>query len=94
MVKSILRKYRDSIGESGLEKAGNIIGALERIFVLTLVILNQYLGIAIVFTAKSIARFENLKGREFAEYYLIGTFASVLSAMFVGFLVNYLVKLI
>jgi predicted DNA-binding protein YlxM (UPF0122 family) len=57
---------------------------LERIFVLTLVLYEQYTAIILVLAAKSIARFEDLKRREFAEYYLIGTFSSMLFALFVG----------
>lgn len=62
---------------SGIRKAGLIIGIFERFITLTFVLLNQYSGIAFIFTSKSIARFEELKNREFAEYYLIGTLSSL-----------------
>ena len=44
----------------------------------------------LIFAAKSIARFEDLKKREFAEYYLIGTLSSILLAMLLGILARWL----
>jgi formate/nitrite transporter FocA (FNT family) len=41
--------------------------------------------------AKSIARFEELKQREFAEYFLVGTLASVLVGIGLVALVSVLV---
>lgn len=82
-VSFILRNFPVA-GESGLKHAGLAIGILERIFVLTLVLYGQFTAIILVLAAKSIARFEDLKNREFAEYYLIGTFSSMLFALFVG----------
>jgi Na+/serine symporter len=83
VVAFILSKFPEA-GEGGLKHAGLAIGILERIFVLTLVLYGQFTAIILVLAAKSIARFEDLKKREFAEYYLIGTFSSMLFALFVG----------
>lgn len=84
VVKLILIPYKVPAG--GLKGAGAMIGFLERTFVLTLVLLGQYASIAIIFTAKSIARFGELKNREFAEYYLIGTLSSILFTVLIGIL--------
>ncbi|KPJ58262.1 MAG: hypothetical protein AMJ46_14430 [Latescibacteria bacterium DG_63] len=70
--------------KEGFVGAGAIIGILERIFTITFVLVGQYTALALVLTAKSIARFEELKDREFAEYYLIGTLSSILFALLVG----------
>ncbi len=70
--------------DTGLRRAGALIGFLERTFVLTFVLLHQYVAISIVLTAKSITRFEELKDRKFAEYYLIGTLSSMLFATLTG----------
>lgn len=83
VVALILSKFPVA-GESGLRHAGLAIGILERTFVLTLVLYGQFTAIILVLAAKSIARFADLKKREFAEYYLIGTFSSMLFALFVG----------
>ena len=74
-----------------MKHAGAAIGILERIFVLTFVLVGQYAAIALIFTAKSIARFEELKDRQFSEYYLIGTLSSILVALAAGILTRILV---
>ena len=71
-----------------------MIGYLERLLTLTFVLLGQYEALALILAAKSIARFEGLKRREFAEYYLIGTLSSVLFAMLVGIFASWLVSLL
>lgn len=68
-------------------RTGRRIGTLERYLVLILTLVGQWGAIALVIAAKSIARFEELKHREFAEYYLIGTLASVLIAVVTGLVV-------
>jgi len=78
--------------ESGVKYAGLIIGFLERFIILTFVLLDQYSSIAFIFTAKSIARFEELKDRIFAEYYIIGTLASVSFAIFCGEVIKIITK--
>ena len=83
LVSFILTKFPIP-ADTGLKHAGLAIGMLERLFVLTLVLYGQFTAIILVLTAKSIARFEDLKKRDFAEYYLIGTFSSMLFALYVG----------
>ena len=79
-------------GVEDLKNAGMAIGILERVITLTFVLMGEYSAIAIIFAAKSIARFEELKERQFAEYYLIGTFTSILVAIFVGLLTVHLLE--
>lgn len=71
--------------------AGRVIGTLERVLVLVLVLAGQWSAIALVVAAKSIARFDKLKKRPFAEYFLVGTLASVLVAVALGLGVQALV---
>ena len=40
--------------------------------------------ITVIFAAKSIARFNELKDRKMAEYYLIGTLLSITFALLAG----------
>ncbi|OYD14689.1 hypothetical protein CH333_03285 [candidate division WOR-3 bacterium JGI_Cruoil_03_44_89] len=87
IVRGILKKF--SLPETGFKGAGAVIGILERIFTLTLVLINQYASVALIFTAKSITRFEDLKNRKFAEYYLIGTLSSILFSVLVGILTKW-----
>jgi hypothetical protein len=57
--------------------------------VLTLWITGNPGAIGFVLTAKSIARFKEFDDREFAEYYLIGTLASMLLAVIGGIVLNW-----
>jgi len=69
---------------SGLSGSGRLIGILERTITLVLIVLGQWAAIVLLLAAKSIARFEELKDRRFAEYYLVGTLTSILVAILVG----------
>lgn len=63
---------------------GRLIGVLERALALTLVLLGQYGALGLLIAAKALARFRALEDRDFAEYFLIGTLASLLQALLVG----------
>ncbi|MDI6840204.1 MAG: hypothetical protein QMD71_05080 [bacterium] len=56
-------------------------------------LLNQYAAIGLVLTAKSIARFDALKDRNVAEYYLIGTLCSISITVFVGMILKFVLQL-
>ena len=71
---------------------GRIIGVLERAIALTLVLLGQYGALGLVVAAKALARFRGLEERDFAEYFLIGTLASVLIALLAGVGVTLLLR--
>jgi len=71
---------------------GRAIGALERALALTLVLLGEYSALGLVVAAKTIARFKALEEREFAEYFLIGTLASLLLALALGVAVRLVLK--
>ena len=63
---------------------GRIIGVLERALALTLILLGQFGALGLIVAAKALARFRGLDDRDFAEYFLIGTLASLLHAVVVG----------
>lgn len=65
--------------------AGRVIGFLER-WLIYLVVLstNDLTAIGFIIAAKGLARMKQLEDKDFAEYMLIGTFLSVLSAILVG----------
>ncbi len=60
---------------------GKYIGILERTFIYFLVIFNQYTAIGILLGLKTFARFKELDNRDFAEYFLIGSMLSILTAV-------------
>ncbi|EHI69487.1 DUF3307 domain-containing protein [Streptococcus ictaluri] len=60
--------------------AGAMIGNLERIVIGICMVMGQFASVGLVFTAKSIARYDKIsKDPVFAEYYLIGSLFSILS---------------
>lgn len=67
---------------------GKYIGVVERALVLTLILTGSMSSIGIIFMAKSLARFNKLNQKMFAEYYLLGTLTSILIAVLGGFLLQ------
>jgi len=64
------------------QKAGRVIGILERYLTVILILLQQYAAVGLAFTAKSVIRFDKIhKQSDFAEKYLIGTMGSLLFAI-------------
>lgn len=93
IVRSLLERYPSLVSgpttaESDDEtiaddeyEMGRTIGVLERLIVFLLVLVGQWGALGLVLAAKSIARFPELKSQRFADYYLMGTLASILTAM-------------
>lgn len=96
IVEAVLRRVDVAEGgpqeAGGLAGAGRLIGILERTLVLALVLYQQWAAVAILVTAKSVARFEELKMRPFAEYYLVGTLTSLLVALGVAVVLTEIVS--
>jgi hypothetical protein len=65
-------------------RVGEAIGVIERLLIVGLVLAGAVESIALVVAAKTLARFKQLDDREFAEYYLLGTLASVTIAVLTG----------
>jgi len=85
-IRQILSQYKPPVQEVAKMNAGAMIGTLERIIMLLLLGMGQYAAIALVLTAKSIARYDMLKDKVFAEYYLLGTLLSTLLVLTVSIL--------
>lgn len=94
IVKKIIEKFKPKNVKDSVMGAGTVIGILERIFTITFVLVGEYTAIALVIAAKSIARFEELKERGFAEYYLIGTLSSILCATFSGLFTLWFLRIV
>ncbi len=69
---------------------GKLIGILERTFIYFLILLNQIGAIAVIIALKSLARFNELDNKSFAEYFLIGSLLSLLVAAGPAIVVKYL----
>ncbi len=93
----LVRKILNSIEKQPLRiehntkiQSGTYIGILERFLILTFVQCQSLPSVAFILTAKSIARFNELNDKSFAEYYLMGTLTSATMAIGGGFLLNFL----
>ncbi len=78
-------------GVNSLNEAGKWIGIFERILVYTFVITNHYEGIGFLIAAKSVLRFNDIKGseaRKETEYVLIGTLMSFALSILTGLIVR------
>lgn len=85
-------KEMKNASSQGLERAGLWIGYLERILILTFVLLDQFEAIGFLIAAKSIFRFGEIKSpqsRKEAEYILIGTMISFVIAIALGLCVQW-----
>lgn len=74
-----------------LNEAGKWIGIFERLLVFTFVITGHFEGIGFLIAAKSILRFNDIKGhdaRKEAEYILIGTLMSFSLSIILGLIVK------
>ena len=67
-------------------RIGATIGALERLLIVTFVLVGATAAVGVVIAVKTLARFKQLDDRGFAEYYLLGTLASVSVAIGSGYL--------
>lgn len=92
LIGSILSPWLASVNTQGtLKSAGTLIGYLERALILTFVLLKQWEAIGFLLTAKSILRFNDIKGveqRALSEYVLLGTLLSFTTSIGIGLLVS------
>ncbi|MBV7315246.1 hypothetical protein [Shewanella sp. NIFS-20-20] len=74
-----------------LANAGKSIGILERLLILTFILIGQWSGVGFLLAAKSIFRFGDLrqsKDRKMTEYVMLGSLTSFATAIFIGIAVN------
>lgn len=80
----------DAVQPRSLQEAGRYIGILERLFILTFILLNHWEAVGFLIAAKSVFRFSDLKeakDRKLTEYILIGTLVSFGIAILTGLMV-------
>jgi len=88
LTRPLLKNDMQGLGETTgeLQNAGMYIGWLERFIVLTALMLQSPATVGLILTAKSIARYPEMKSVRFAEYFLIGTLLSMTIGMLGGLL--------
>ena len=67
---------------------GRWIGNLERALLLAIIAEGSYPAIALLIAAKGLIGSKELENRDFAEYFLVGTFASIGVALASGILIR------
>jgi len=93
LITIVLQKYTPSeTAESkGLRSGGEMIGYLERLLMLTFIIIGQYAVVGFILAAKSIFRFgelNNAKSHNLTEYVLLGSLTSVTISAMLGIFVK------
>ena len=93
-IQTLLSGYRPPETDKRIitanNRAGRMIGTIERLIMLVFIALDQYSAMGLVLTAKSIARYDKIaKDPQFAEYYLLGTLLSTVSVVLCKVLILY-----
>jgi len=95
-IRMMLERLTNHFSSDGsLPLAGQSIGMLERVLMLTFILLDQFAGLGFLIAAKSVFRFGDLsasKDKQLTEYVMLGTLLSVSVTLFVGLAVNYLIS--
>lgn len=97
LIGYLTKEWQDDLergGEESLKKAGRSIGIIERILVVSFIIINAWAPVGFLLAAKSVFRFGDLKeGREHkkTEYILIGTLLSFTFAIILGVIIHFLI---
>lgn len=101
LILAILSKYTQfqkfattPVNGNTIKGMGRVIGYLERLIAYLLIITGNISAIAFVLAAKALARFKELEDKAFAEYFLIGTMASLSFTMILSFIIQYLLRTI
>ncbi len=92
LIGMFTNKWRNEISNSpdrreSLSQAGQWIGILERMLVLTFILINQFSAIGFLIAAKAILRFRDSEIKQM-EYVLIGTLSSFTLTILVGLLIK------
>lgn len=94
-IRMVLERITNGFATTGsIPTAGHSIGLLERLLMLTFILLGEYAGVGFLLAAKSIFRFGDLRATEekqLTEYVMLGTLLSVSVTLFIGLTVNFLI---
>jgi len=94
IVRSLLEKCGSVITAVGATsqateiQRGRWIGNLERALLLAIIAEGSYPAIAFLIAAKGLIRSKELENRDFAEYFLVGTLASIAVALAAGIVIR------
>ncbi len=87
-VKGLTEEYYYSVFSKHDLSRGKLIGYIERLLVILLTFYNAFPAIGFIVAAKSIARFKQMDDRDWAEYFLLGTLASMFLGITLGIILR------
>jgi len=82
------RRDLDSPEEDGLNNAGRLIGYVERLLIVTFILVHEYTAIGFLIAAKGLFRINDMKR---SEYIIVGTLVSFVIAVLIGVATSYLI---
>ncbi|UBM59154.1 DUF3307 domain-containing protein [Marinilongibacter aquaticus] len=96
VIEIFVYRWRSEITEKkqeSLKQAGQWIGILERILVLTFILMGQYSAMGFLIATKAILRFKDTEIKQM-EYVLIGTLMSLTPTILLGILTDFLLRVL
>lgn len=73
------------------ERVGDVIGKLENVLVLTIVMVEAYTALALIFAAKNIVRIEK-NDEKSINYYILGTLANFTWSLVMAMLAKFVIR--
>lgn len=100
LIELILKKIKPNVpnttnsssNQNEGKKFGRFIGYLERNLYMIFIATNLIEGVAVVIAIKAIARFKQFDDKEFAEYYIVGSFISITMGLLSGIILKYILQ--
>jgi len=92
IVITLVRKREGKTGKLNVLDTGFVVGICENFIIITFILANEVIGLALVFAAKTIVRHKEISGEP--EYYLVGTMVNFTYSLFMAFLIKYVITLI
>ncbi|GAB3033898.1 DUF3307 domain-containing protein [Bowmanella dokdonensis] len=95
LIANLLKHWGAQASADSSPSTGHAIGVVERVLILTLILLQQYASVGFVLAAKSIFRFGDLTrqaDRKMTEYVMLGTLLSVTLTLIIGLLCSALLS--
>lgn len=89
-IRLVLKSYNQLPDERDPNKVGRLIGLLERVLVLTFVLIGSMEAVGFLIAAKSILRFRDSQ-TERTEYVLAGTLLSFSIPILIGVIIQYFI---
>lgn len=89
LVRKVVKLIKGKVSEKIMD-VGFIVGICENFIVITLILVNEFLALSIIFTAKTIVRSKDIA--KDPKYYLVGTMMNFTYSLFIGLLLKSIIR--